>query len=146
MRMTALLLAATMILPGCVTASKQPTAKLMNTRWVLEAFVSMDDAQGKLVPAQDQTFTLAFGTDGRAAMQIDCNRGTATYSASEGDDMNGRLNFGPVAATRAMCANPRIGDLMTSQLPNVVSYTIDAGKLSLALKMDGGIFVFTPQS
>lgn len=138
------ILAFTALAAGCSTYEAEPDPGLVGSEWELAAFTSMDDSIGRIEPTDDQRFSISFGPDGSAAMQLDCNRGTANYSIEETGDTNGRLSFGPIAATRAMCANPRLGDLMASQLPNVVSYTLQDGTLSLALKMDGGIFEFEP--
>lgn len=138
------ILAFTALATGCSTYEAEPDPGLVGSEWELVAFISMDDSIGRIEPTDDQRFSISFGPDGSAAMQMDCNRGTANYSIEETGDTNGRLSFGPIAATRAMCADPRLGDLMASQLPNVVSYTLQDGTLSLALKMDGGIFEFEP--
>lgn len=129
---------------ACSTYEADVTPGLVGSEWELVGFNSMDDSIGRIEPTEDQRFSITFGDSGSAAMQLDCNRGTANYSIEETGDTNGRLAFGPIAATRAMCPDPRLGDLMASQLPNVVSYTLQDGKLSLALKMDGGIFEFEP--
>lgn len=129
---------------GCTTADVPANGSLEGTEWDLSAFISMDDAIGRIEPGPDQSLSIEFGADGRAAMQLDCNRGTASYSTTETRPTGGELSFGPIAATRAMCPNPRLSDLMAAQLPNVVSYSLRDGNLSLALKMDGGIFEFEP--
>ncbi|MBY6217346.1 META domain-containing protein [Qipengyuania aquimaris] len=129
---------------GCSTYEADNDPGLVGSEWELAAFISMDDSIGRIEPKDDQRFSIAFGDEGSAAMQLDCNRGTANYTMEETGETNGRLTFGPIASTRAMCPDPQLGDIMARQLPNVVSYALQDGKLSLALKMDGGIFEFVP--
>lgn len=140
----ALLLAAvSVMLSGCISSADISNSDLVGTQWKLKAIVSMDDTQERLIPTGDQTFTIDFQADGRAYLQIDCNRGSATYSTSKTSPLGGRLEFGPVATTRAMCPRPQIGNFLISELLNVATYTIDGKRLSLAIKMDSGIFEFS---
>jgi heat shock protein HslJ len=76
-------------------------------------------------------------------MQLDCNRGRATYTAAPSGG-GGTLSIGPVASTRALCPQPDIGQTLAARLPDVASYTLRGGHLFLALKMDGGIFELAP--
>lgn len=141
-RTTMILLVATLSLASCSTMQEADSGPLAGSEWRLVSFTSMDDAQGVSLPSEDQTLTIAFGSDGRAAMQLDCNRGTASYQAMATGNNSGTISFGPVAATRALCPKPQLGELMARQLPYVASYMMADGKLALALKMDGGIFEF----
>ena len=129
-------------LASCTTMYEDDAGPLAGTEWGLVSFTSMDDSQGVTRPTDGQTFTIEFGPDGTAAMQLDCNRGNASYEAAATSSTSGTITFGPVAATRALCPDPKLGDLMAAQLPNVASYIMNDGKLALSLKMDGGIFEF----
>ncbi|MXO59098.1 META domain-containing protein [Altererythrobacter salegens] len=132
-------------LAGCATTPDGGAAEgLAGTSWKLVSFQSMDDAQGATKPAAGKDYTLAFGTDGRAAMQLDCNRGSANYSVGNTSATGGSLTFGPAAVTRALCPPPDMGEMLAARLSDVASYTMRDGHLFLALKLDGGIFEFSP--
>ena len=141
---------AVLLLAGCVTNPDVPanagaTAGLAGSSWSFVSFQSMDDAQGTTAPVAGKVYTLDFGTDGRLAMQLDCNRGNANYSEGPISETGGALTIGPIASTRALCPPPDMGELLAAQLPNVASYTMRDGHLFLALKLDGGIFEFSRQ-
>lgn len=145
----AALTAAFLALAGCTgdTATRPPAevpppaaSGLSGTSWKLVNFQSSDDAQGTTTPGEGRSYTLEFGADGALAMQLDCNRGRATYAAGASN----ALTIGPVASTRALCPQPDIGQTLAARLPDVASYTLRDGHLFLALKMDGGIFEFAP--
>jgi heat shock protein HslJ len=143
---TLLLLAAGVA--GCATP--EPRApQLAGTRWQLVSIQSMDDAQGTVRATEPSRYTLEFGTDGRAAARLDCNRGTATWQAqpSEGGNASrasGSLQFGPWASTRAMCPPGSLAPRLAGSLPHVRSYVIEAGRLHLSLMADGGILTWAP--
>jgi heat shock protein HslJ len=121
-------------------------AELAGTSWQLLAIQSMDDAQGTTKVAEPSHFTLGFGRDGRAALRLDCNRGSGDYKvAPAGDGSSGSLTFGPVAATRAMCPPPHLDQRVARDLAHVRSYLLKDGKLYLSLMADGGIYEWAPQ-
>jgi heat shock protein HslJ len=109
----------------------------------------MVDEQGTARPPDPANYTLAFGTDGRAIMRLDCNRGSATWKASvaTGDTpgrRSGSLEFGALASTRAICPPSSLEPRVTKALPFVRSYLLVDGRLHLSLFADGGILVFAP--
>ncbi len=144
-RLPALLLGAT-ILAACATANVKPAGtSLAGSTWQLVAIQSMDDAQGTTRIADPARFTLHFGTDGRAALRLDCNRGSGNYEATPataGD--SGSLRFGPVATTRALCPPPQLDQRVARDLDHVRSYLVRDGKLFLSLMADGGIYEWHP--
>jgi len=91
-----------------------------------------------LRPDDGRKYTLAFGKDGVLAARIDCNRARAAWKAD-----GNRLEFGPLAATRAQCPPGSLHDQMMRQLPFVRSYQVKNGRLHLSLMADGGIYEFT---
>jgi para-nitrobenzyl esterase len=70
----------------------------------------------------------------------DCNRGKGSW-ASESDS---QLQFGPIAATRAMCQPESLHDRYLSQFEWVRSYVMRDGHLFLATMADGSIIEFEP--
>jgi heat shock protein HslJ len=135
-------------LAGCATA-EPPATPLSGTRWQLVAFQSMDDRQGTVRPADPTRWTIEFGADGRVAVRLDCNRGSATWKAvpaagSEPQRMSGSLSLGPLASTRVFCPGDAAGQRLVSGWPHVRSYVIEAGRLHLSLMADGGILTWAP--
>jgi heat shock protein HslJ len=138
-------LAATLALGACAVAPQAPgTATLRGTAWQLHAIQSMDDAQGTTRIADPSRFTLRLEADGRAALQLDCNRGSASWEATAGSDGTGSLRFGPVASTRALCPPPRLDERVARDLTNVRGYRLQDGKLFMSLLADGGIYEWRP--
>lgn len=114
------------------------SAGLGGTAWQLVKISSMDDSTYE--PDDGSRYTLNFGDDGAATMIIDCNRGTGSW-ASESD---GQLQFGPIAATRAMCPPGSLHDRYLGQFEWVRSYVMKDGHLFLATMADGSIIEFEP--
>jgi heat shock protein HslJ len=140
------MLAASAALSACV-ANPPPSssATLAETVWALHAIQSMDDAQGTTCIADPQRFTLRFDANGRARLRLDCNRGTGTWKATpSADGASGQLQFGPIAATRALCPPPHLDERVARDLGNVRSYLLKDGKLFLSLMADGGIYEWHP--
>jgi heat shock protein HslJ len=140
------LIAAGMV--GCAGVSS-PTTPLAGTRWQLVSIQSMDDAQGTVRPSEPARYTLEFGADGRVAVRLDCNRGSATWQAQPAaqggsDRASGQLLMGPLATTRAMCPPDSLAPRLASSWPYVRSYLIEAGHLHLSLMADGGVLTWSP--
>jgi heat shock protein HslJ len=144
--MAMVLIAASSV--GCATVEAQ-APPLTGTRWQLVSIQSMDDAQGTVRPAEPARYTLEFGTDGRVAVRLDCNQGSATWQAqpaaqAEPHRASGQLLLGPLASTRAMCPPDSLAPRLASSWPFVRSYVIEAGRLHLSLMADGGILTWAP--
>ncbi len=112
---------------------------LAGTAWRLRAIQSMDDAQGTTTIDDPERYTVTFGADGKASFRLDCNRGSGSWQATASGSGSGRLEFGPMAATRAMCPPGSLDQKLMRQLPYVRSYLFKDGKLFISLMADGGI-------
>ena len=135
----ALLMAA---LPAISLATAPDIA---GTRWQLMAIQSMDDAQGTTRIHDPSQYTLEFGRDGTAAFRLDCNRATASYLLKpSADRTNGSIQFGPIAATHAMCAPPHLGEKVARDMTHVRGYLLKEGRLYLSLMADSGIYEWAP--
>jgi heat shock protein HslJ len=140
---TAMLLAIGVVASACAVAPAPPS--LARTTWQLLAVQSMDDTQGTLRIADPTLYTIAFGSDGRVALRVDCNRATGTWQATPGiNAVSGSLIFGPLAATRAMCTPPSIDVKVLRDLGYVRSYLFKDGQLHMSLIADGGIYSWVP--
>jgi heat shock protein HslJ len=141
---TAGVLAAALLVAACTTTG--PAAHggggLAGTRWRLEKFESADDAQGVSQPANPAGYSLEFQPDGRLAMQLDCNRGTAQWTAVAAEPGRGSLSISPGAMTRAMCPPGSWDTRIAHNIGQVQSYVIEGDRLHLALKLDSGIYTF----
>ncbi|HEY6133525.1 MAG TPA: META domain-containing protein [Rubrivivax sp.] len=122
---------------------------LAGTEWQLVAIVSMAGEQPTARPPDPSNYTLVFGTDGRATLHLDCNRGSATWqaSAAPGDTpgrRSGSLGFGALVSTRASCAPASLEPRVVQALPFVRTHVLLDDRLHLSLMADGGILVWAP--
>lgn len=118
----------------------QPNARmaLAGKAWRLVQIMSMDD---KTYAPQDRSqYTLAFGADGTAQIRADCNLGSGPWTSAA----PGKLQFGPIAATQAMCPPGSLHDRYMAQFPSVRSYVIQGDHLFLATLADGSIIELEP--
>jgi heat shock protein HslJ len=137
-------LAITAGLFGCATTGGShaaATSSLADTNWELVAIQSMNDAQGTTRIASPERITASFAADGHVSFRLDCNRGTATWESVPGaNGTTGTLQFGPIAATRAMCPPPHLDERVVRNLAYVRSYLRQDGKPFMSLMADGGIY------
>ncbi|MCL7992049.1 MAG: META domain-containing protein [marine benthic group bacterium] len=115
------------------------------TSWMLTELQSMDDVIGTTRPEDPSRFTLTLNDDSTAAIRLDCNRATGTWSAEpSADPSNGRFEFGPLATIRARCAPPNLDEQVAADLAWVRGYLLRDGRLYLSLMADGGILAWQP--
>jgi heat shock protein HslJ len=123
------------------------TPPLQGTSWQLVGIQSMDDVQGLKRPADPSRYTLSLQADGRAVLQLDCNRATGSWRVEpSADPGNGGFRFGPLASTKALCPAPSLGEPLARQLPFVRGYLLREGRLNLSLLADGGILIWEPRA
>jgi heat shock protein HslJ len=142
-------LVAAVVLMAAAACGAQPVngaaASLAGTAWALHAIQSMDDAQGTTRIADPKRFTIRFGADGRASLRLDCNRATGQWKATPAaDGVTGQLQFGPIAATRALCPPPHLDERVARDLGYVRGYLLKDGNLYMSLMADGGIYEWRP--
>jgi heat shock protein HslJ len=89
-----------------------------------------------------ERYTIWFGSDGRIALQADCNRGLGHYSV--GTDR--RLTFKPIALTRAMCPPGSLSDRFATDVGRATSFFLRDGDLFLELPVDSGTLRFRRQA
>lgn len=146
---------ATVLCAACSTGtapSTSPAARdtqaiaLTGTTWRLHEIQSMDDATGTTRPAPDRVYTMQLTPDGRAAFQLDCNRGSTSYTMGTTEPGRGTLTFSNLAMTRAMCPPGSLDSRIARDMGYVRSYTMQGDMLSLSLMADGGIYVWKPET
>jgi heat shock protein HslJ len=132
--------------PGARTAPGPASDNpLADTTWRLVEFQSMDDAVGTTRPADPSLYVMTLHADGTVAMRLNCNRATGSWSAEpSADRSNGRFQFGPLAATRALCPPPSLDERFVADAASVRGYMIRDGRLSLSLMADAGIYLWEP--
>ena len=105
----------------------------------------MDDAAGTVRPHDPSRYTMRLNRDGTGTMRLDCNHATGTWSAEPvGNGTSGRFEFGPLAATHALCRPQGMDQTITAQAKFIRSYLLKGGRLYLSLMADGGILVWEP--
>jgi heat shock protein HslJ len=92
-------------------------------------------------PDDPTRYTLEFLPEGRVALRVDCNRGTASYALD-----GAQLTLGPAALTMMACPPGSFTDPFLQQLGEVTSYLMDGENLVLELRLDSGGMVFAPAS
>lgn len=141
---TALVLAigAVLGLSGCSEPAADP---LTGTSWQLVSIESMaPDEQPSLEIGDPAAYTVSFGDGGRATFQVDCNRGSASWTVQSAAPDSGSLTFGPVALTKMMCPQPSSDTQVAAALGRVRSYLLSDGRLHLSLEADSGIMHWQP--
>jgi para-nitrobenzyl esterase len=120
-------------------AEANPSADdLAANAWQLVKIMSMDDSVFE--PQDASVYTLTFSAEGSVAIQADCNRAKGGWSSTR----RGHVEFGPLAASRALCSPDSLSARYLSQFPYVRSYVIRNGHLFLATLADGAIIEFAP--
>ncbi|MCM5570091.1 META domain-containing protein [Burkholderiaceae bacterium FT117] len=140
-----ILAAAAAVVAGCASQSPSAIGVLAGTSWELIRFQSMDDAQGTTRIADPTLYTVTFGADGSASFRLDCNLARGTWQASPATDgLSGRLSFGPLAGTRALCPPPSMDEKLIMDLGYVRGYLLRDGYLHMSLMADAGIYSWRP--
>jgi len=124
-----------------------PTANnpLSGTAWRLIEIQSMDDSVGTTRVDDPSRYTMHLNADGSVALRLNCNSATGNWTAEAGADRpSGKFEFGPLAATMALCPPPSVDEQITKQAPYFRSYLLKNGRLYLSLMADGGIFAWEP--
>jgi para-nitrobenzyl esterase len=134
------LVVVVLVLLGCAETLRQrdDARSLGGSAWQLVRFHGGDGTV--LTPEQKGNYTVAFGTDGTLNVRFDCNRGRGSWKSSE----KNRIEFGPMALTRAACPPGSLHDHLVKQWPYVRSYVVKDGHLFLSLMADAGIYEFEP--
>ncbi|MEE4145183.1 MAG: META domain-containing protein [Halieaceae bacterium] len=126
------------ILASILGATTSSAGELAGTSWQLLNITSMDDRVD--VPDTPSDYTLDFNPDGTAQIVADCNRGSGAWRSESA----GRLQFGPIASTRALCPPGSLSQRYLAQFEWVRSYVMERGHLFLATMADGSIIEFEP--
>lgn len=131
---------------GARSAASGAARALADTRWRLVEFRSMDNAIGVLRPHDPSRYLMELKDDGTVTMQLNCNRATGTWTTeAAADGTTGRFEFGPLAATRALCPPPSMDERVAAESPFIRGFALKDGRLYLSLMADGGIYAWEPE-
>ena len=92
---------------------EQPSVQsaLLGRVWQLVEIVSMDDRVD--APDDRSLYTMVFKADGTVQIQADCNHGIGSWTSAA----PGKLQFGNIAATQALCLPDSLHDSYMAQFP-----------------------------
>lgn len=124
--------------PGGYSVGEPSTpgeSELGDTVWRL---VQMGAANDVLTPREDAAYTLVFGTDGTLVLEVDCNRGTGSWSSRGA----GKIEFGPIATTRAICPPGSLHDDFLAAIARVDAYALEDEHLLLAAGQEDAVMEF----
>ena len=124
--------------PSSPNTSATDDPVLAGTAWQLVRIMSMDDSVYE--PRDRSLYRLEFGDKGSASILADCNLGTGSWTSEKAP----KLEFAPLASTRALCQPGSISERFMMQFQWVRSYTMKDGHLFLATMADGSIIEFEP--
>lgn len=137
----AALLAFAPVLAGCETLPDMGHP-LTGTTWQLTD-IDTSGSSTRLTPALQERHTITFEEGGRAALQLDCNRGNASWSAERPRAGIGSITIGPVATTRALCPQPSFGQMMAVGLEQSQRYTLLIDGRRLVIETDDESYTFS---
>lgn len=129
---------ALMMLAACVSAPDPHP--LEGSEWRLAA-IDTSGSTTTLTPALQARHTLAFGPEGALALQLDCNRGRASWAAGKPRNGAGTLTIGPVASTRMLCPEPSFGNQLAN-LSEARTYVLTADRRELVIETGTLRFTF----
>jgi len=105
----------------------------------------MDDAIGTVKPTDPSLYSMRLDADGTVSMRLNCNSATGSWHSEPGrEPISGSFEFGPIAATRALCPPPTLDEQIAAHAGYIRSYVMKDGRLYLSLMADGGIYVWEP--
>jgi membrane-bound inhibitor of C-type lysozyme len=137
--------------PAASSASTEPTLAapsagrttadppIVGTTW--HWFRTLDPERSWEAPDPTR-YTLTLGTNGRAAVRADCNRGTATYTLRDG-----QLELGAIGTTKMNCVDSKgLDGRYLQQLAGIRLVDTTAGMLRADLYADAGTMFFVAES
>jgi heat shock protein HslJ len=110
-------------------------AQLAGTSWQLVELRGGDG--GTLRVQAPASYTIAFEPDGTAGLRLDCNRGQGSYLLTPTGFRGGRIEFGPIAGTRAACPPGSLDGRVARELATAQRYRLEDGTLRLELAEAG---------
>jgi heat shock protein HslJ len=127
------------VAPGfSAQAAEGLPAEMVDVTW---EWVSFTTPVEEIAIDAPERYTMEFAKDGNVSLRADCNRGMASYTAG-GD---GKLTFGGIALTRAMCPQGSLSNRFVREVERASTYFLRDGDLFLELPVDSGTLRFRRQ-
>lgn len=137
-------LALSLLAASTVTSAKgEASSGLAGSTWRLAELRSSDDAIGTVRPDDSAKYEMTLGTDGAAALRLDCNRAAGRWRSSATNQTTGTMTFTPLAMTRAACPPGSLDTRVARELGFVRTYIIEGDSLHLIMMADGGSQVWS---
>jgi heat shock protein HslJ len=111
---------------------------LSGSSWQLVKFQGPDERT--FAPDDKSKYTIKFGSDGRVAIRVDCNRGSSTWKTTA----KGELKFGSWSRTNAKCGPGSLHDQIVTEGAAVRNFSIKDGHLFLSGMEAGGYYELEP--
>jgi heat shock protein HslJ len=113
---------------------------LTGKTWQASAITTTTPAFQGVVPAdQAANYTIAFQSDGNAAIKADCNSVTATYTTGS----NNAITITLGASTMAFCGDESLDQAFLAALGTATTYEVSGN--TLKLNASGGTLEMTAQ-
>lgn len=94
-----------------------------------------------------ETYTLLLQPDGRASLQLDCNRGFGQWTASSHHDgKGGKFAISDMGVTKAMCSPTSKSDKVTADIQRFAKFIMEGENLVISVADDSASYVWTPSS
>ncbi|HRW09110.1 MAG TPA: META domain-containing protein [Caldilineaceae bacterium] len=103
-------------------------------------WVGLTDPMQQVEIDAPESYTLTFLEDGSLQIQADCNRATASYTATE----DGSLEVTPGIMTLALCGPESRSEELIQKLGFAARYFFQDGHLFIDMMADGGTLEFQP--
>ena len=106
---------------------------LTGKTWQASAITTTVPAfQGMVPPDQAANYTIAFQSDGNAAIKADCNNVLATYTTEETN-----ISIVPGPSTLVACPDDSLSDKFVAGLSSATTYNIRPSGLTLYILNEG---------
>lgn len=137
---------SSLVLAACVGTDSQMKhdTDLEGTSWRLEEIrypstsIRIGDAEA---------YTMLLQHDGRASLQLDCNRGFGQWTASSHHDgTGGEFAISDMGVTKAMCPPASNSDMVTADIQRFAKFNIEGENLVTSLADGSASYVWIPAS
>jgi para-nitrobenzyl esterase len=134
---------ASLVLGGCAVQRSEAGqgAPLAGTEWLLIGERAGPGVQPREAPLGK--YRLALDRSGTMSIQVDCNRGAGSWRMEPLGPSNGRLQFGPIAVTEALCNDEGLGERVAASLGRGGTYSLYDGRMTFSTA-DGAVLTFEP--
>jgi heat shock protein HslJ len=120
-----------LLLPLALAAcgGRMQPAQLAGSSWQLVELRSGAESRRVEQPAR---YTMAFDQPDEVSLQLDCNRGRGRAEVTPTGFSGGRVAFGAIATTRAMCPPGSLDTQVARGLSGTLLYTLEGDTLRLS--------------